>query len=125
MKTLFERIGGQPVILKLIEKFYARVFSDPELSPFFAEASMEHLKAMQLELFSEALDGPVRYTRSDLSRVHRGRGITRRHLSRFVEHLVGTLRDEQQLSEQDVSEIISRIATRADSILGEDGGEDG
>ena len=61
-QTLFERIGGDQAISELIHKFYDRVVADPELKPFFKNASMEKIRRMQREFFSAALDGPITYT---------------------------------------------------------------
>jgi hemoglobin len=119
-QTLFERIGGEPAVSRLVDAFYRRVLADPELSPFFSDTSMEKLQSMQREFFAAALDGPIRYTGRPLAAVHYGRGIRPRHLARFVAHLLETLR-EQQIDEEDTYAIISRIDTYADEITGETG----
>lgn len=119
-QTLYERVGGEPEIEKLVEGFYVRVLADPELAPFFAEARLERLRCMQTEFFAAALDGPVCYSGMDLAAAHAGRGIRPRHLARFVEHLVETLR-ERGIEEQDVQDIASRIHTYTTEITGEVG----
>ncbi len=119
-QALFDRVGGEDGVDRMVEAFYARVLADAELAPFFADASMEVLRRMQREFFAAALDGPIRYTGRPLSEVHAGRGIRVRHLARFVDHLLATLRD-QGIDEDDTYEIISRINTYADEITGETG----
>jgi len=119
-QTLYERVGGEREIAKLVDRFYARVLADPEPAPFFAEARMDRVRCMQTEFFAAALDGPVRYSGMDLAAAHAGRGIRPRHLARFVEHLLETLR-ERGLEEQDVQDIASRIHTYATDITGEVG----
>ena len=117
-QTLFERIGGEKAIGKLVYEFYDRVLADPELKPFFEKTSMDKLRRMQREFFSAALDGPIIYTGKSLSHVHHGRGITKRHFALYVAHLFDTLHDHN-ISEQDVQEVIGRINTYADEITGE------
>lgn len=68
--------------------------------------------------FAAALDGPIQYTGRTMSEVHAGRGIRKRYLARFVDHLVATLHD-QQIDESDAYDIISRINTYADEITGD------
>ncbi len=80
---------------------------------------------MQKEFFAAALDGPVKYSGNDLAGIHRNRGITRDHLGRFVKHLTEVLDSENMVSDRDALEIVSRIATWSDQIIGESGGEDG
>jgi len=118
--SLYERIGGQPAVDELITAFYGRVLADPALAPFFSETPIDRLQTMQREFFAAALGGPIRYSGASLVETHAGRGITTRHLARFVEHLLETLRS-QGLQEEDVLEIISRINTYATEITGEVG----
>ena len=115
--TLFERVGGEQVIAKLIHEFYDRVVDDPELKPFFKETSMGKLRRMQREFFSAALDGPITYSGKPLGHIHHGRGITKHHFALYVDHLLETLQG-LEIDEQDVQDIISRINTYADEITG-------
>jgi hemoglobin len=115
--TLYERLGGDEAIGEMIYDFYRRVFSDPELSPFFTGVSQDRLQTMQREFFSAALDGPIRYTGRPIYEAHAGLGIELRHLSRFLDHLMETLAD-RQIDEQDRYDIRSRINTYADEITG-------
>ena len=119
-QTLFERVGGEQVIAELIDEFYDRVLVDPELKPFFKDTSVDKLRRMQREFFSAALDGPITYTGRPLSHVHHGRGITKHHLARYVDHLIDTLRG-RGINDQDVQDIISRISTYANEITGDVG----
>lgn len=115
--TLYERIGGKPVVKQLVEEFYGRVLADPELKPFFAHASMERLRHMQYEFFSAALDGPVEYSGQPVYMAHHGRGINNHHLSLFLDHLLETIKAAHP-DEQDVLDIINRINLYADEITG-------
>jgi hemoglobin len=119
-QTLFERVGGEEAIAELINEFYDRVLTDPELMPFFKDTAVDKLRRMQREFFSAALDGPITYTGRPLSHVHHGRGITKHHLARYVDHLIDTLRS-RDITDQDVNDIISRISTYAGEITGDIG----
>ena len=118
--TLFERLGGESKIAELVDDFYNRVLADPELGPFFKDTSMGKLLRMQREFFSAALDGPFTYTGRPLSHVHHGRGITRGHFARWVDHLFDSLK-HCDINEQDVNDIISRMNTYVGEITGEFG----
>lgn len=123
--TLYERIGGAAEVERMIDAFYGRVLNDPELRPFFEDAELEHLKTMQTEFFAAALDGPVSVTDRDLAAAHQGMGIQRRHVTRFVEHLIEVLEQRDALQRGDAMRIIFRIATFADDVIDSPGGEDG
>jgi hemoglobin len=120
-RTTYERIGGEDGVTRLVGAFYDRVLADPALAPFFAQVSMDKLRRMQVELFSAALGGPDHYRGQPLGVVHQGRGITKDHLRRFVDHLLATL-ETQDLSRREIQEICSRIALAADEIATADGG---
>lgn len=122
-ESLFEKMGGVEGVQKLVEVFYDRVLADKELGPFFENVRMEKLLRMQTEFFSAALGGPGIYTGKPIGEIHAGRGITKQHLQRFVEHLLEVLKD-QDLDENAVNAIYGRIAVHADEISG-DGSEDG
>src|SRR3954463_11024837 len=113
----FERIGGEPAVSLLIDRFYERVQADPVLAPFFRDSSMDRVRRMQKEFFALALDGPPAYTGMRLSHAHSGRGITVRHFSRFAGHLLETLR-ELPLDEREVLGVIDRLNIHADDITG-------
>lgn len=115
--TLYDRLGGELAIDALTKSFYDRVLADIELKPFFEHTSMEKLRAMQREFLCAALDGPVIYTGKPLAYAHQGRGITSQHFAKFVQHFLASLRDFG-VSDDDADEVIARLNTRANEILG-------
>ena len=118
MPTLYQKIGGQATIEKLITSFYQHVLADPMLQPFFEHTATETLQKMQAAFFSAALGGPPLTTKRSLYDAHRGRGIRREHLTRFTEHLVDTL-TEIGVQESDAKSVYQRISLYANEILGE------
>jgi hemoglobin len=73
---------------------------------------------MQRAFFSVALGGPEPDEKISLYEVHQGRGIQVKHLTRFTEHLMNTLR-EIGVEETDANKIYQRIATYSNDVLGE------
>ena len=118
VQTLYEKIGGKAAIDSLIATFYQHVLSDPLLMPFFEHTSIEKLTKMQRAFFTIALGGPDPDLKVRLYEAHRGRGIEREHLSRFVEHLIASLA-EIGIEEKDATKVYERIATYSDDVLGE------
>lgn len=115
--SLYDRIGGAPAIDAMVADFYDHVLNDDELMPFFGGASMDKLRDMQKEFFSAALGGPTAYTGRPLSHIHHSIGVKRKHFARFVEHLLTTLQ-ERGMEDSATKEIISRVNTYADEIVG-------
>jgi hemoglobin len=115
--TPYQRIGGATAVASLVDAFYDRIVADEELAPFFEHADLTRLREMQRMLFSMALGGPVAYEGRPLAHTHRGRGIRREHLQRFVEHLFATL-EAFDLDDRDKRDMIARINTYSSEILG-------
>lgn len=114
-KSLYERIGGEEALERLLDRFYHRVTNDPEIGHYFIHVSMDKLKLMQHEFFSMATGGPETYSGRPLSHVHRHLSISRREFQRFTEHLITTL-EEEGINETDVYEIIAKINIYANEI---------
>ena len=123
--TLFERVGGAEGIGEMVHQFYAEVLTDPELRPFFKNTSLDKLVHMQKEFFAAALDGPMATGDPDLARIHHGMGIGRKHITLFVNHLISVLDERQAINRRDAMDIVFRIATFSDQVMGESGGADG
>lgn len=115
--SLWERLGGTEGADALIDAFYDRVLADPELAPFFENASMDRLRNMQREFFSAALGGPLEYSGLPLAHAHHGRGIKPVHLRRFVGYLLDVL-EEVDLTDEERDEIYDRIHRQANDVLG-------
>lgn len=115
--TLYDRIGGEATVYRLVSDFYNRVLSDPLLAPVFEGADVDRLLTMQQVFFTAALGGPVEYEGRSMAHAHHGLKITRRHFARFVECLFDTLRDFG-LSERETREVVARINTYADEVVG-------
>ena len=115
--SLYDRIGGNDSIKALIDQLYKRVLSDDELAPFFKDSEVDRVIKMQYEFFAAALGGPVEYTGVELGRSHYGRGITRHHFAKYVNHLIDTLSD-LDIDQNDADSIIARINLYTDDIVG-------
>jgi hemoglobin len=116
--TLYERLGGEIGVERLILKLYERVLADPALAPFFRGAAMEKLQRMQREFLGAALGGPQVYGGLALSWVHAGRGIATEHFNHFGRHLLTALED-MSVAPEDVREVVHRISALKNDITGE------
>ncbi len=77
--TLYEWLGGMPVLEQLTTVFYARVKVDPLLAPVFARMSPDHPQHVA-EFLAEVFGGPAKY-----SAEHGGHpAMIRHHLSRHL-----------------------------------------
>ena len=116
--SLYARIGGSAGITELVTAFYYRVLADAELAPFFKNADTTKLRRMQVELFSAALGGPLKYTGRPMAQAHRHLKIGLQDYQRFIRHLFDTLNAAGfDLSDQERYEVIGRLNTLTDEVM--------
>jgi len=85
---LFERIGGQPTVDRLVDLLYAGIDADEQLRPLFGR-DLTGVKSRQKMFFAEWLGGPRRYSEvawTDLKRSHDGKPITYALAGRWLGH---------------------------------------
>jgi truncated hemoglobin YjbI len=70
--TLYETIGGRQRINTAVELFYARVYADERVRPFFDGVDMKGLHARQGMFVSMLLGGQKVYNGTNLNEAHAG-----------------------------------------------------
>lgn len=114
----YTRLGGRDGIDRLISGFYERVQADPNLAPFFVDADMGHLLAMQHEFVAAALGGPEEVAPSTIQHAHHGRGIKARHFVRFLDHFLESL-SGAGLTQDEIDRVLDRMAVAAPDVIDE------
>lgn len=89
----YSRIGGGRAVSAVVDRFYDLILDDPQLSGYFVDTRMEHLKRHQVMLVSHLLGGPVEYDGRDLRTAHEGMAIGAADFDRVVTHLVTALNE--------------------------------
>ena len=85
---LFERIGGQPTVDRLVDLLYEGIDRDGQLRPLFGR-DLSGGKARQRVFFAEWLGGPRRYSEvawTNLKHTHDGKPITQALAGRWLGH---------------------------------------
>lgn len=90
--TLFEWLGGMPVLERLTASFYSRVPEDPVLAPVFAHMSPAHAQHVA-EFLAEVLGGPPTYSAErgghpNMIRHHLARSLTEVQRRRWLNLLI-------------------------------------
>lgn len=91
--TLFEELGGEPVLRRIIDRFVDRLFEDMMIGFMFEKVSRERLKAMEYEFAASHLGGTVEYTGRPLAAAHRAHRIFDGQFSRRFTLLRETLEE--------------------------------
>jgi hemoglobin len=86
--NLFQRIGGQPSVDRLVDLLYEGIDGDDQLRPLFGR-DLERVKPRQKLFFAEWLGGPGGYSEvawTNLKQSHDGRPITPASAGRWLGH---------------------------------------
>lgn len=89
--TLFEQMGGAPVLRKVIDRFVDRLFEDTMIGFFFKRANRERIKQKEYELAAQHLGANVAYTGRPLGEVHAAHPIMGGQFDRRLQILRDTL----------------------------------
>jgi hemoglobin len=84
---LYQQLGAQPGLEKLMDDFVARLLADPRMNPFFKEVDHKHLKAQLVAQFCEVSGGPCKLKGPDMKKAHAGMDINKGDFNRLVEVL--------------------------------------
>jgi hemoglobin len=115
-QSIYESIGGASAVEATVDLFYAKVWSDSGLTPYFAEVDRGKLKGHMRAFITMALGGPDAYRGRSLAAAHHGRSITNDAFDRVVGHLAATLA-ELGVQAGTIQDIAARLApTRTDIV---------
>ncbi|WP_276356359.1 group I truncated hemoglobin [Cohnella caldifontis] len=115
-ENLFEKLGGEEAIAKVVDKFYDKVMADGTVNGFFARTDMEKQRRHQADFIGYALGSGKKYTGQSMSKVHAGMNLQPKHYDAIVNHLSSTLR-EFGTSPEDIRKVEDTVNTLRDDIL--------
>ena len=107
--SIFETIGGDDGIARAVEKFYAKLTSDPVLGVYFETTDVARLETHQRMFLTAALGGPDAYEGRDMRAAHAHLHITDADFDLFLGHLGATFTELGADSER-VAELLDAIA---------------
>ena len=85
--TLYARMGGAPVVAKVVEDVIDRSAADPRTARSFKDAKVERIKEKLREQICALAGGPCRYTGDPMTEVHKGLKINEAEFYVMVQFL--------------------------------------
>ena len=121
-KTLWDRLGGEKGVAKVVDEFTGAVAADPKVN-FFRDPNYKptkdqvaKLKKSLVELISSVTGGPLKYTGKSMKEVHKGMKITDAEFDATAKHLEKALKDNN-VADDDVKAVMDVVgATRKDIV---------
>lgn len=91
--TLYDQLGGNPGVTKIIDGMVGHVAADNRINSFFANANIPHLKKMLVDQVCTGAGGPCEYKGQDMVSAHKGMKINSAQFNALVEDLQKSLAD--------------------------------
>jgi hemoglobin len=116
-QTLYEKLGGEEAIGKVVDYFYSElVLKDETVKQFFEHTDMEKQRSHQTKFISFALGGPKNYGGNSMAKAHEGMNLQPEHFDAIVKHLHTALA-HFGVSESDIDAALTKVASLRDDIL--------
>jgi hemoglobin len=107
-RSLYERLGGQPAIVAVVDDFVGRTTSDPRIKDRFFNTDATNLKRLLVEFVCMATGGPCQYTGRDMHTSHAGMELVDEEFTALVEDLTATL-DKFQVGAREKGELLGAL----------------
>jgi len=115
-KSLFDTLGGEASISKVVDNFYIKVLSDSLVKNFFKGIDMDRQKKHMRSFMKLALGGPDSYTGRSMRDAHKRLDLEDKHFNQIAKLLAETLRD-LSVSETLIKKVIDIVETTRSDVL--------
>jgi hemoglobin len=116
MTTLYEKIGGQPTLEKVVDAFHNSIMADSSLKGFFAKTDMAKQRAHQIAFFSQILEGPKQYSGRPMDKTHSGMNLNDQHFEAITKYLSAAM-TASGVSAEDASAAMAKVSSLKAAIL--------
>lgn len=91
--SLYQDIGGQEGIERIVDAFVIRISRDKNILPYFAKSSVSHFKQGFTNHLCDVVRGPCEYNGDSMVDIHTGMNISKKDFNRVVELLISAMED--------------------------------
>lgn len=114
--TLYQQLGAQPGLTRLMDDFMTRLLADSRMGPFFKDADHQHVKQELVTQFCEVSGGPCKRKGPDMKKAHAGMDITKSNFNALVEVLQQSM-DAQGIPFTTQNKLLAKLAPMHRDII--------
>jgi hemoglobin len=114
--SLYQQLGGQPGLTRLMDDFMTRLLADKRMNPFFKDVNHQHVKAQLVAQLCEVSGGPCKLKGPDMQKAHEGMDITKRDFNALVEVLQDSM-SAQGIAFSTQNKLLARLAPMHRDII--------
>jgi hemoglobin len=116
--TLYERLGGEPVVKRVVAETIDRSAADPRTARSFQDVKLQRVKDKIVEQICSLSGGGCTYTGDPMDKVHKGLKNTEAEMNILVQHLRDAL-DGAGVKEAEKNELLRLLAPMKRDIVTE------
>lgn len=117
-RTLYQRLGGEPAVVAVVDDFIANVAADPVINQRFARTDIPKLKKLLVEQVCEASGGGCKYTGRPMRESHRGMNITAAEFNAMGADMIKTL-EKFKVPARERDELMALLGSMNKEIVGQ------
>ncbi len=115
-QSLYELLGGQEVIQKVVDDFYKRILADTRINHYFEHLDMTKQRAHQSAFISQVLGGPEHYSGRSMLNAHKGLDLSKADFDAVAGYLAETL-EAFNVPQVHIDTVMSKVAALEREIL--------
>jgi hemoglobin len=92
--SLYQQLGGEPGITRIVEGMLLRIAGDHRIVEHFQDIDIQRLRDKLVEQFCLEAGGPCVYTGDSMADSHKGQGLTPSDFNALVENLQAAMTAE-------------------------------
>lgn len=125
-KSLYERLGGHPAVVKVVDDFVAKAAANPKVN-FFRKGHPNEWKPQGdevavfkkhlVQFIEAATGGPKNYEGKDMKKTHTGMEITEAEWGAIAADLEAVL-DANKVPPKEHAELMKIVASTHDTVVG-------
>ena len=113
---LYQELGGQPGITRIVEGMLLNVARDGRIRHYFANVDIARLRGLLIQKFCADAGGPCRYAGASMAESHRGLNLQPADFNALVEDLQLAMRREG-IPERAQNVLLARLASQRGQVI--------
>jgi hemoglobin len=114
--TLYARLGGEPVVTRVVNETMDRASTDPRTSRSFKDTKLSRIKEKTIEQICSLAGGGCTYTGDPMDKVHKGLKNTDAEMNLVVQFLRDAL-EHNGVGEREKNELLRLLAPMKRDIV--------
>lgn len=116
--TLYTRLGKEPGIQNIVQKFVSDVKADPKINGYFLNSSLDstRLESCLVKQIAQAAGGPQTYDCAPMKSAHAGHGISRQDFDDWTQHFTDALL-AASVAQKDIDTLVAALSPASADIV--------